>query len=148
MAEPSFKVDIRLIENYLFEIDFGDFGDFITDEPEPLGKGEGPNPARLLAASVANCLCASLLFAVRKFKEEPGQVSASVTGNMARVDKRWRIEQLNVAIRLGTKSDDLPHLQRALDQFEDFCVVTQSVRNGIPISVTVMDSEGRVVKGD
>lgn len=146
MSEPSFKVDIRLIENYLFEIDFGDFGNFMTDEPEPLGNGEGPNPARLLAASVANCLCASLLFAVRKFKEDPGTVTASVSGNMTRVNQRWRIERLDVAIQLGAKASDLPHLERALEQFEDFCVVTQSVRSGVPVAVTVTDKDGTVVK--
>ncbi|MCW8194571.1 OsmC family protein [Proteobacteria bacterium 005FR1] len=146
MSEPSFKVDIRLIENYLFEIDFGDFGNFMTDEPEPLGKGEGPNPARLLAASVANCLCASLLFALRKFKEDPGQVTASVSGNLGRVDRRWRIERMNVAIQLGADAEDLSHLERALEQFEDFCVVTQSVRNGIPVAVTVSDKSGALVK--
>jgi uncharacterized OsmC-like protein len=146
MSEPSFKVDIRLIENYLFEIDFGDFGNFMTDEPEPLGNGEGPNPARLLAASVANCLCASLLFAVRKFREDPGTVTASVSGNMTRVNQRWRIERLDVAIQLGAKASDLPHLERALEQFEDFCVVTQSVRSGVPVAVTVTDKDGTVVK--
>jgi hypothetical protein len=42
----------------------------LTDEPPPLGQGAGPNPSRLLAASVANCLSASLLFALRKFNPD------------------------------------------------------------------------------
>lgn len=146
MSEDSFQVSIRLLEDYLFEIDFGEFGNFMTDEPEPLGKSEGPNPARPLAASVANCLCASLLFAIRKFKGEPGQVSATVSGNLTRVDGRLRIERLEVAIQLGASSADLPHLSRALEQFEDFCVVTQSVRSGIPVTVSVRDSDGSIVK--
>ena len=63
----TFVVTLELLDNYRFQVDFGDFGQILTDEPEPLGESLGPNPGRLLAASVANCLAASLLFAVGKF---------------------------------------------------------------------------------
>ncbi len=144
--EKSFSVKLELLENYLFQIDFGEFGDLLSDEPEPLGKGEGPNPARLLAASVANCLAASLIFAIRKFKEEPGKVSAEVKGALTRVDGRFRIEKMQVQIQLGTTADSLPHISRVLEQFEDFCIVTQSVRQGIAVDIEVVDSSGNVLK--
>ena len=146
MAENSFRIDMRLLDNYLFEIDFGEFGNLISDEPPPLGGGEGPNPVRLLAAAVGNCLAASLLFAIRKFKEEPGEVKASVAGELERRDGRWRVAGMTVQIQLGTTADVLPHLERVLQQFEDFCIVTQSVREGIPVQVTVIDADGRELK--
>ena len=31
----------------------------------------------------------------------------------------------------------LPHLDRCLEQFEDFCIVTESIRRGIPVTVRV-----------
>lgn len=146
MDNPSFRVEIELLDNYVFQVNFGEFGDLVTDEPEPLGSGEGPNPTRLLAASVGNCLAASLLFAIRKFHEEPGKVTARVEGEVERRDKRWRVVKLEVRLQLGNQAVEIPHLQRALDQFEDFCVVTQSVRAGIPVDVVVEDSDGREVK--
>lgn len=146
MANESFNIGIRLLDNYLFEIDFGEFGNLISDEPPPLGAGEGPNPVRLLAASVGNCLAASLLFAIRKFKEEPGEITAQVSGELERRDGRWRVARISVQIALGTEAETLPHLDRALQQFEEFCVVTQSVREGIPVQVQVVDKRGRVVK--
>lgn len=133
---------LRLIENYRFELDFGEFGNFIGDEPEPLGRGAGPNPERILASAVANCLCASLLFAVRKFKGEPKDLRATVRGSTTRVNKRLRIEKLQVEIVLDAGGEELPNLARALEQFEDFCVVTQSVRSGIPVEVAVKNTEG------
>ncbi|MEZ4325436.1 MAG: OsmC family protein [Polyangiales bacterium] len=142
----TFTVSLELIENYRFQVDFGDFGQLLTDEPAPLGDGQGPNPGRLLAASVANCLAASLLFAVRKYKEEPGKVRAEVTGTMARVEGRQRITHMAVQLTLGNAAANIPHLERVLAQFEDFCVVTQSVRRGVEVAVTVVDSEGAVVK--
>lgn len=135
-------VSLRLVENYLFEIDFGEFGSFMGDEPAPLGGGEGPNPERLLSAAVANCLCASLIFAVRKFKGEPRDLRATVRGNTTRVNKRLRIEKLQVEIILDAGTEELAHLERALEQFEDFCVVTQSVRSGIPVEVAVKNPQG------
>lgn len=141
----SFIVHMRLLSGFKFEIDFGDAGQVVSDEPPPLGEGDGPNPSRLLAAAVANCLAASLLFAVRKFKEDPGQVSAQVQGNLERQGGRWRISKLEVELNLGADSASMPHLERALSQFENFCVVTQSVRQGIDVSVRVTDSTGQLV---
>jgi uncharacterized OsmC-like protein len=119
----------------------------LADEPQPLGKGAGPNPARLLAASVANCLSASLLFALRKFKNNPGPITTVVTAHMERnEEKRLRVGSVDVMIQVDSPADSLEHLDRVLDQFEDFCVVTQSVRSGFPVSVTVRDGTGKVIK--
>lgn len=146
MAEqPQFSVGLRLLDGYKFEIDFGEAGQLFSDETPPLGEGTGPNPSRLLAAAVANCLAASLLFAVRKFKEEPGQVKAVVHGELERQDGRWRIGKLQVELQLGHNAVEIPHLERALSQFENFCVVTQSVRQGIEVSVQVRDNQGQLL---
>ncbi len=144
--DNEFKLSLELLEDYKFVIDFGQFGEVISDEPEPLGSGEGPNPSRMLAASVANCLAASLIFALRKYKDDPGKVSADVSGKLERVDGRWRITNIGVELFLGNDQDALPHLSQALEQFEDFCGVTQSVRNGIDVDVKVYDSNNTKVK--
>lgn len=136
----EFSVTLKLLENYVFELDFSDMGKIISDEPEPLGQGEGPSPVYLLAASVANCLSASLLFAIRKYKEEPGELHAVISGEPTRQEGRLRITNMNVAIYLGNSEENLPNLKKALAKFEDFCVVTQSVRQGIDVAVSVFDS--------
>jgi organic hydroperoxide reductase OsmC/OhrA len=86
-----------------------------------------------------------LLFAVRKFKEDPGQVRASVHGELERQDGRWRIGKLAVELQLGVAAADVEHLERVLAQFENFCVVTQSVRQGIAVEVAVKDATGALV---
>ncbi|MDT8427393.1 MAG: OsmC family protein [Pseudomonadales bacterium] len=146
MDEKTFSINLRLLENYLFEIDFGEFGNIMTDEPSPLGGGEGPNPSALLAAAVANCMAASLLFALRKHKQDPGELRATVTGTSARVDGHLRIVSLDVVLRLGVAAEFLPSLSAVLEKFEEYCVVTQSVRQGIPVTVSVLDSDGSAVK--
>ena len=92
MDDSQFTLSLKRIENFLFQIDFGAFGNVLTDEPEPLGGGEGPNPSAMLAAAVANCLSASLLFALRKHKEDPGathgETPAWLSGSRAAVIRR------------------------------------------------------------
>ena len=150
------SVTLKLMTGYQFQVDFGDAGQLITDEPPPLGDNAGPNPSKLLIAAVANCLGASLLFAVHKFNEDAGPISARVEGVMTRAQSaattpggrskgRWRISHIDVTLKLGNASVNESRLARALSQFEDFCVVTQSVRQGIDITVNVEDARGQLI---
>lgn len=61
-------------------------------------------------------------------------------------EKRLRVGRVDVMIQFDSPADSLEHLDRVLAQFEDFCVVTQSVRSGFPVSVTVRDGSGKVIK--
>lgn len=144
----QFSFTLEQQEDFAFLIRFDqDIPPLLTDEPPPLGKDAGPNPSRLLAASVANCLSASLLFALRKFKNNPGPITTVVTAHMERnEEKRLRVASVDVMIQVDSPADSLEHLDRVLDQFEDFCVVTQSVRSGFPVNVTVRDGAGAVIK--
>ncbi len=147
MADQA-SVTITRQDNYRFLIDFGPTLEHgIVDEPAPLGGGAGPSPQQLLAAAVANCLSASLVFAHRKFKEDPGALTATAVCEIGRNDKnRLRITGIKVTMALGVAPESLGHLERALAQFEDFCTVTQSVRMGIPITVAVTGPDGRLLK--
>lgn len=137
-------VSLQQQADYRFEIRFGDdIPALIADEPAPLGQGAGPSPAQLLCASVGNCLSDSLLFALRKFKQAPDPLRCDVQAEVGRnTDNRLRILGIHATITLGVAAGSLAHLDRALAQFEDFCTVTQSVRQAIPVRVTVKDAEG------
>ena len=119
----------------------------IVDEPAPLGTGTGPNPARLLAVAVGNCLSASLLFCLGKSRVEIGSINTSVVGTYQRDDKkRLRIGALKVTLQIDIADDDLQRANRCLDIYEDFCVVTASVRKGIDVDVTVVNATGTVLR--
>ncbi len=147
--ELSFTIDVEQQQDFEFRVkfDWPGVAELVVDEPEPLGRRRGPNAARLVAAAVANCLSASLLFCLRdKFKQHPGRLRAQVTGQLTRTERgRLRIGGFDVAIRLAERAQDLGHLDRCTQQFEDFCVVTDSIRRGIPVRVRVLDREGLVV---
>ena len=145
----TFTLHLEQEEGFDFRVKFDWPGnaELLLDEPEPLGHRHGPNAARLIAAAVGNCLSASLVFCLRtKFKQDPGPLRASVTGRIVRNERgRLRIGGLDVKIQLAQDAGALQHLERCLQQFEDFCIVTESVRGGIPVSVEVLDASGRPV---
>lgn len=150
-AETSIRVTLEQEDDYVFRIRFEDTAlePLLADESSPLGHDRGPNPARLLLASVANCLVASLLFALRKQHNAPGKLRAQITAiPMRNADGRWRIPQASVELELPEGNEQYQHLDRVLAQFEQFCIVTQSVRQGIEVSVTVKDAHGHVLLGD
>jgi len=145
----TFTIELEQLEGYEFRVrfDWPDTRDLIVDEPAPLGRARGPNAARLIAAAVGNCLSASLVFCLRtKFKQNPGPVRASVAGRIERNEQgRHRIGGLDVTLQLADTAASIGHFDRCLEQFEDFCIATQSIRQGIPVSVRVLDAEGRAV---
>ena len=143
------SVTITRQSGYQFLVDFGEsLPHLLADEPAPLGQGAGPAPDHLLLAAVANCLSASLLFALQKFKQDPGPLKATATATTGRnQDKRLRITGIAVQLELGRPAAELEHLDRVLSQFEEFCTVSMSVRQGIAIDVRVSDGEGAVLKG-
>ena len=137
-------VNLKQEQDFRFAIHFGDgIPVLYGDETPPLGNGTGPTPMQLLAAAVGNCLSDSLLFALRKFKQNPEPIQTAVAAAIDRnAENRLRVQAINVTLTLGVAGGSLAHLDRALEQFEEFCTVTQSVRQGIPVKIEVYDSAG------
>jgi uncharacterized OsmC-like protein len=148
MSEKTITVNLQQQVDYRFEILFDDAMPVLnTDEPSPLGKGTGPSPVQLLCAAVGNCLSDSLLFAFRKFKQVPDPIHCEVQALVGRNEHgRLRVLKMEAKLKLGVPASALEHAQRALDQFEEFCTVTQSVGLGIPVHTRVMDVHGVILK--
>lgn len=106
-------ISLAQVGEYEFNVRFDDtaLAPLTTDESPPLGHGAGPNPSRLLAAAVANCLAASLLFALRKFHDAPSPLTARATASIERnAQGRWRVSHLAVDLALGDAAAVLAHL--------------------------------------
>jgi uncharacterized OsmC-like protein len=148
MSEKQISVTLTQQHDYRFDIHFDDNMPVLTtDEPAPLGTGLGPSPVQLLCASVGNCLSDSLLFALRKFKQAPEPLRCEVQAEVGRnADGRMRVLNMLATLHLGVPAGQLAQLDRVLGQFEGFCTVTQSVGQGIPIQVRVLDADGLVLK--
>ena len=113
------------------------YADLRMAEPPPLGQDAAPNPAQILASAIGDCLSASLVFCLKRRGVVVSGLRSEVRVQLVRNDqKRLRIGKVDVAIH---PKDPIPDdvLDACLQTFEDFCVVTQSVREGIDIKVDV-----------
>lgn len=147
MSDAATRLQLTQVQDYRFDIDFGAGPPLRADEPPPLGQGEGPDPLMLLGAAVGNCLSASLLFALRKFKQSPEPLRTEVSVSTGRnAENRLRVQGISVRLQLGVPAAHLQQLDRVLNSFEAYCTVTQSVATAIPVAVEVFDSEGLRLK--
>ncbi len=144
-AAPEKRFRIRVVqeEGYRFRTDFDTEGELVMDEPAPLGTGTAPNAVRVLAAAVGDCLSASLLMCLTRSRVPVEGIETEVDAELVRNEAgRLRVGKLTVRLSPGVAAEDRARMQRCLGLFEDYCVVTQSVREGIDVEVEVVAAEG------
>jgi len=136
--ERTHHVTLKLADKFRFVAEFADVpGAFVVfDEPPPLGDNRAPNAAEMLSAAIGNCLAASLTFCLRRARVDVQDMTAEVATHVSRNDRgRLRIRaidvQLEPIIATGT------NINRCEALFEDFCIVTASVQQGIPVHVSL-----------
>ena len=146
-AEKPTRTILTREEGFRFRVKFDRDGvpDLLTDDPPPLGRGAGPDPSRLLAAAVSNCLAASLLFCMQRARLDPRELEAEVDTAIGRnAEGRLRIQSVRVRLVVRVTPEVRARMGRCLEIFESFCTVTESVRHGIDVAVAV---EPEVVRG-
>ena len=135
----EFELHIRQIEGYEFAVRFDkeQYAELRLDEPAPLGRDVAPNAARALAAAIGNCLAASLVFCLQKSGSALSGVESDVHVELVRNEnRRLRIGRVDVVLKPHLAAETEAY-QKCLGTFEDFCVVTQSVREGLDVHVAV-----------
>ena len=137
--ERTRVVDLQHLDGFKFVAEFGDgIAPITLDEPPPLGDGSGPDAARLLATAVGDCLSASLLLCLQKSRVIVTDLRTNVTLTIGRNEEgRLRVTEGKVLIRVESDASDAK-LERCMQMFEDYCIVTATVRRAFPISVEVV----------
>jgi organic hydroperoxide reductase OsmC/OhrA len=140
----EFVLEIEQVDEYEFKVRFDkeQYAELKMDEPPPLGKDAAPSPSKMLAAAVGDCLSASLLFCLRKARVPVGPIKTRVHATVDRNERgRLRIQRLEVEIDPNIPEEAREQARRCIALFEDFCTVTQSVREGIDIQARVAGFE-------
>jgi uncharacterized OsmC-like protein len=139
--QRTYHTKVRLARDYAFVAEFPDLpqrASFALDEPPPLGRDDGPNAAAVLGAAVGDCLAASLAFCLHKSRVNMDHLEADVVTHVDRnAQGKLRILGIDVELKPEIDDADAARLHRCERLFEDFCIVTQSIRQGIPVNVSV-----------
>jgi organic hydroperoxide reductase OsmC/OhrA len=141
IEEQTCETRIEMLQDYQFKVSFSREGlePLLMDEPQPVGKGQYPNAGLLVAAATGNCLASSLCFCLRRARVEVKGMTAVVRTTIERNEK-GRLRITGIHVELKPVVGDLKKFEVCRDIFEDFCIVTQSVRKGIPVEVDVSPS--------
>ena len=129
---------LKHVGGYKFDITFDELeGSKVTmDEPKPVGSSEGPSAAMMLSSAVGHCLSSSLLFCLEKSRAKPKGLATDVETSMVRNERgRWRVGDIKVKMKIDIDDVDREKLERCRGLFEDFCIVTASVREGVKVDV-------------
>ncbi|MFX1313166.1 MAG: OsmC family protein [Promethearchaeota archaeon] len=146
------KVGIELDESesqMIFKCDLGSMkvkDCYIDEEHQEEVDMLGPNPSRMLALSVLGCLSASFIFCLKKRNFEVNDLNSEAEVTIARNKKGfWRVKKIDVSI--SPRIEDQEALKRAkqclkeveddFSFFEQYCIVTQAVRDGIEVNVNI-----------
>ena len=99
----------------------------------------GPNPSRLLGVAVMGCLSASFTFCMKKRDFTINDLNAEAEVHVARNDKGfWRVKKIDVKINPKIEGEDArKRAGQCLKMFEQYCIVTQAVRDGIEVNVDI-----------
>jgi len=126
---------------YKFRVSFDEHdteGKLHMDEPIPVGGSEGPTAAMMLSSAVGHCLSSSLLFCMEKSRAKVEHIETDLVTTLARNERgRWRIAGIKVKMKVKPDASDSQKLERCKGIFEDFCIVTESIKQGTRIDVDV-----------
>jgi uncharacterized OsmC-like protein len=137
----QFRITVDQVEGYEFRVKFDKehYAELSTDEPAPLGSDRAPAPARILAAAVGSCMGASFVFACRKQGVAVRAMQTTVSVEIVRTEnRRLRVGRIEVTLDPRLSPGDLEKARAAAQVFEDFCTVSASVKQGIPIEAKVL----------
>jgi uncharacterized OsmC-like protein len=144
-AEDVFKTKVSLewLEDLTFKLSFENpsLPDLFIDESHDANLPEaiGPDPSKLLVSAVIGCINASFAFCLKKSRIPLKGMKAQ--GEL--ISKRneqgfWRVSQINIELNPEIEIEKgVPRLEKCIENFHKYCTITESVRQGIPVNVTI-----------
>jgi uncharacterized OsmC-like protein len=138
----EYELSMVKLDDYKFIVDFNkdSIPDLFMDESVdiPGGEGKGPTASMLIAAAIGNCLSASLQFCLTKKKNKVNEIKTKVVIFRERNKEGfWRISEANVTITPDIEKTEDSSVQRCIEIFRKYCIVSSSLEAGIKINVNI-----------
>lgn len=134
----NLKITLDYSEKLHFTASARNFEDIHVDEPESFhGSNLGPSSVEYILIGIGGCLGSSLIYCLQKKKVQVDELSLIVEGIIKHVGPKMHLKliEINVEINFKAKKTFSQEVENCLNVFQDYCVVTNSLLNGIPINV-------------
>ena len=125
------------------------FPTLIADEPPEFhGDDTGPSSIEYLLIAIGACQGTSFGFAIDKYNAKIRNIDIEIRGDMHHVDKHGQLDKdkgllrlINIEIAFTIvpefdSEENLENIDMAFRSFKKYCVVTESVRQGIPSKIS------------
>ena len=139
------KVLLDYAKDLHFKASARNFKDINVDEPASFhGTDLGPSAVEYLLIGIGGCLGTTFIFCLQKNNIELETFEVVVDGNVSHTGpkNRLRLENVDVDLKFTPKeaSSDF-EINRCVKEFTQYCLVTNSIANGLPINVNCKKNE-------
>ena len=137
------KISVEWLEDLTFKLDFLNpvLSELLIDETHDVESSEavGPDPSKLLLAAVMGCLNTSFAFCLKKAKIPlKGMKATGELTSLRNEEGFWRVSKIDIDVSPEIKIEKgIPRMEKCMEIFHDYCTITQSVRQGIPVNFTI-----------
>jgi organic hydroperoxide reductase OsmC/OhrA len=147
MTSNHYNIGLTWTNDLIFKFDLGALKNvpelFLDETNEDPATKVGVSSSRLLGMAVMGCLSSSFLFCMSKREFIPDEFHADVEVVKGRNGEgRLRVQEIKV--NLYPKFSD-PEAKNQLEEcrkiFENFCTVTASIREGIQVTVNIIEDD-------
>jgi uncharacterized OsmC-like protein len=107
------------------------------DEPESFhGQDKGPSAVEYFLIGVGGCTGSSFAYCLEKNSIPVKDLQIIVDGKMShRGDKlNLRLIKIEIEIKGSIGTHDTNKLDKCINQFKDYCVISESISKGIPLN--------------
>ncbi len=125
------------------------FPNLIADEPPEFhGDDTGPSSIEYLLIAIGACQGTSFGFAIDKYEAKIKNIEITIKGDMHHIDRNGNLDKFKGLLRLVNievafviepedhSEENLENIDMAFRSFKKYCVVTESVRRGIPANIS------------
>jgi uncharacterized OsmC-like protein len=139
------KVSLSLTENLNFKASARHFTGMNVDEPESFhGTDIGPSSVEYLLIGIGGCLATTFAYSLQRRSIGVNGIDVVVDGRLAHVEPKKRLRLINVDVKityLPQPNTSLKKINMCIEEFEEFCIVSQSIQNGFPINVECINNQ-------
>ena len=133
------KVFLDYTKDLHFKASARDFKDFNVDEPVSFhGTDLGPSAVEYLLIGIGGCLGTTFIYCLQKKNIELEVFEVVVDGTLSHTGPKMLLRLVNVDVDLKftpKEANSDVEINRCMKEFTEYCIVTNSIANGLPINV-------------
>ena len=135
------KVTLKYSEKQHFTASARHFHGIHVDEPESFhGTDVGPSPVEYFLIGIGGCLGSTFKYCLQKQDVEIDLLEVVVDGQLKHAGPKMSLKLVYIEAELfitAKNEESSDKIEQCIKNFRDYCIVTNSITQGVPIDVKV-----------